>query len=67
MKPFQSKRNILWLGGVAAALIAWFVAFVIVPHGAPVPGKEGPEVDLPRMQNVPPPSAPRMKLDDEGR
>jgi hypothetical protein len=65
MKPFQDKRSVWWIGGVAAALVALFVAFVVVPATRPEKGQQGPRIDVPRMENVPPPSAPPMKLDTE--
>lgn len=66
MKPFQSKRSVLWIGGVAAALVALFVAFVVLPFSSPTKGADGVQVDVPGMQNVPPPAAPPMKLDTGG-
>jgi hypothetical protein len=65
MKPFQDRRSRWWLGGVAAALVAFFVAFVVVPNSIPAKGSDGVRVDVPKMENFPPPTAPRVKLDAE--
>lgn len=62
-KAFKSHRAAWWLGGVAALVIGFLVAAVVLPTTAPVPGTDGPDVQLPRMQNVPPEGAPKMKID----
>ena len=64
MKPFRDKKSVWWIVGVAAALIALFVAFVAVPSMTPGPSG-GVEVDVPKMENVPPPAAERMKLESQ--
>jgi hypothetical protein len=65
MKPFQDRRSLWWIGGVAAALVAFFVAFVIVPNSAPVKGMDGGvRVDVPKMENFPPPSV-KVQAEDE--
>ncbi|MDQ2644504.1 MAG: hypothetical protein M3020_11850 [Myxococcota bacterium] len=64
MKPFRDKKSVWWMVGVAAVLIALFVAFVAVPSMTPSPSG-GVEVDVPKMQNVPPPAAERMKLESQ--
>jgi hypothetical protein len=65
MKPFQDKRSVWWICGVAMAIVAPFVAFVVVPSTTPTPGAGGVEVDVPKMENVPPPAAARMKLESQ--
>lgn len=65
MKPFQDKRSVLWIAGVAAALVALFVAFVVAPATAPTKGAGGVEVNVPKMQNVPPASVERMRLETQ--
>jgi len=64
MKPFQDKKSVWWISGVAAALIALFVAFVAVPSMTPIQS-DGVNVDVPSMENVPPPAAERMKLESQ--
>ncbi len=58
------KKSVWWILGGAAGLIALFIAFVAVPSMTPIKS-EGVEVDVPRMENVPPPAAGRMKLASE--
>jgi hypothetical protein len=65
MKPFQDKKSVWWILGVAAAFVALFVAYFIVPSRTPGPDGGGPSVDVPRMENVPPPAAERMKLESQ--
>jgi hypothetical protein len=60
---FNSKRSLLWLGGVAVLVLGFIVAAVILPATAPTPGTEGPDVRVPRMENVPSADAPKMKLE----
>lgn len=64
-RKFHNNKSILWLISMGV-LIVGFIAFaVLVPSRSPVPGSEGPEVNVPSMQNVPPPSAPNMQLDTQ--
>lgn len=62
---FQSKRSILWLGGIALLVLGFLVAAVVLPTTAPTPGAGGPDIHVPKMQNVPPDQAPKMKLEVE--
>jgi hypothetical protein len=62
---FKSNRAALWLGGIALLVLGFLVAAVMLPATAPLPGKGGPDIQVPKMQNVPPDDAPRMKLDVE--
>jgi len=64
-REFRSKRSVLWLGGIAALIVGFLVAAVLLPSTSPTPGAGGPEIQVPKMQNVPPSDAPRMKLDVE--
>ena len=66
MKPFRDKKRILWLGGIALLTLGLLAAAVILPATGPTPGTEGPDVRVPRMQNVPDERSPRMKLELEG-
>lgn len=60
---FKSKRATLWLGGIAVLVLGFLVAAIVLPTTAPTPGEGGPDVHVPKMQNVPPEGA--MKLDVE--
>lgn len=62
---FKSKRSILWLGGVAALIFGLLLAAVILPASERTRGTDGPNVQVPKMENVPPDQAPKMKLDVE--
>lgn len=60
---FKSKRSLLWLGGMAALVLGVLLAAVLLPMTAPK--ASGPDVRVPKMENVPPPDAPKLKLDVE--
>jgi hypothetical protein len=59
---FHNKKSIFWLLGVGL-VIGGFLAFALTVPGSTGPSTEGPEVNVPSMQNIPPPSAPNMKLE----
>lgn len=63
MKPFTDTRRIFWLGGIALILLGLAAAFVVLPASAPTKGSSGPEVHVPKMENVPEGDAPKLKLD----
>jgi len=63
--PFKSKRSVLWLAGIAVLLLGFLVAVVVLPLTSPMPGTDGPDVHVPKMDNVPSNRAPKMKLDVE--
>jgi hypothetical protein len=60
---FKSKRAILWLAAIAVLVLGFLVAAVVLPARAPTPGAGGPDIHVPKMQNVPPEGAPHLKLD----
>lgn len=60
----KSKRAALWLGGVALLVLGFLVAAVVLPASSPTPGADAPDVQVPKMENVPP-SDSKMKLDLE--
>lgn len=62
---FQSKRAILWLGGIALLVLGLLVAAVVLPTTAPAPGAGGPDIHVPKMENVPSDHTPKMKLEVE--
>lgn len=63
MKQFTDKRRILWLAGLGALVLGLLAAFVVLPMRAETPGAGGPDIQVPKMQNVPTGDAPRMNLD----
>jgi hypothetical protein len=65
---FKGKRRVLWLGGMAVLVLGLMAVLVILPAVSSTPGAGGPEVDVPKMQNVPAEQSPAMRLDlDEKR
>jgi hypothetical protein len=68
VNALKGKRRLLWLGGIAVLVLGLITVFVVVPAVSPTPGAGGPEVDVPKMQNVPADEAPKMRIDlDEER
>jgi hypothetical protein len=68
VNAFKGKRRLVWLGGFALLVLGLIAVFVVVPTVTPTPGAGGPEVDVPKMQNVPADEAPKMRIDlDENR
>jgi hypothetical protein len=54
MNPIKGKQRIYWLAGFFALVFGvLLVALLVVGSRAPDPG---PRVDVPSMQNVPPPN-----------
>jgi hypothetical protein len=64
-KPFASKRSAWWLGGILVLVLGFLAAAVLLPATAPAPGSGQPDVRVPRMENVPPPNAPKLQLEVE--
>jgi len=62
INEFKSKRALLWLGGIAVLILGFLVAAVVLPMATPTPGAGGPDIRVPKMQNVPSDQAPKMKL-----
>jgi hypothetical protein len=63
MKAFTDSRRIFWLAGVGVVVFGLLAAFVILPATSSIGRDQGPKIDVPGMQNVPPPEAPNLKLD----
>ena len=63
-KLFESNRSKLWLGGMVVLVLGFLAAAVLLPATAPPPGDNAPDVQVPRMQNVPPPDS-KIQLDVE--
>lgn len=62
---FKNKRSLLWLSGITLLVLGFLVAAVVLPMTAPAPGSGSPDIRVPKMENVPPENAPKMKLDVE--
>lgn len=63
--PFRSKRAVFWLIGIAVLVLGFLAAAIVLPSTAPLPGAGGPDVHVPKMQNVPPEHAPKIQLEIE--
>ena len=59
---FKSKRAALWLAGVFLLVGGFLAAAIVLPHKAEPYGAEPPEMQLPKMTNVPSEAAPKMEL-----
>jgi hypothetical protein len=63
VNAFKGKRSLLWLGGFAVLMLGLVATFVVLPAVWPTPEADGPEVDVPKMQNVPAEETPKMRID----
>lgn len=63
MNKFKGNRRVVWLIGIAVMIIGIVTALVLLPAVSSTPGAGGPDIHMPKMQNVPPAGAPRMQLD----
>ena len=61
----ENNRSILWLGGFAVLVFGLLAALLILPAISGTAGTGGPDIELPKMQNVPPEQVPNMRLDLE--
>jgi len=64
MNPLK-KRAAAWMAGMFLLIGGFLAAAVILPHRAEPYGAGAPEVEVPRMENVPGPHAPRMAIELE--
>lgn len=64
-RAFVSKNSVLWLAGLAILVLGFVVAAVVLPATSKTPGSDVPNIQVPKMQNVPPAAAPKMRLDTE--
>jgi hypothetical protein len=65
MNRLKGTRRIFWLGGVVIVLLGIVTASLVLPNLGPEPGADSPDIRVPKMQNVPPDQAPKMRLDVE--
>ncbi len=63
MNKLKGTRRIWWLVGVGVVIVGVGTALVVLPAVSPTAGAGGPDVRVPKMQNVPPEGAPSMHLD----
>jgi hypothetical protein len=65
MNPFKGTRRIYWLAGITLLVLGVLGSALILPSISKTPGADGPDVQLPKMENVPPPHAPnKMRFGD---
>ena len=66
MLSFQNRNLRVLQGlGVVALLLAFLAFMALPPLLSGTPGTEGPDVNVPAMQNVPSPNAPPVQLETE--
>jgi hypothetical protein len=62
-RAFANKPSIFWLGGLFVLVVGFVVAAVVLPATYKTPGSDQPNIQVPKMQNVPPANAPKMRLE----
>ena len=62
MNPLKGTRRMYWLAGMALLVVGLLGSALILPSISDTPGADGPDVQLPKMQNVPSENAPKLKL-----
>jgi hypothetical protein len=62
---FKSKRAAFWLAGIFVLVLGFLAAAIVLPTTSKIPGQGGPDIQVPKMQNVPPEQAPKMNLEVE--
>lgn len=64
MKPFTDSRRTFWIAGIALLVLGFLTAAVLLPAASPEP-EPGPDVRVPKMQNVPSDPSQKVKLEVE--
>jgi hypothetical protein len=62
-RAFANGKSIFWLAGVFVLVVGFVVAALVLPATSKTSGTDRPNIQVPKMQNVPPPNAPRMRLE----
>lgn len=62
-RAFFNKQSILWLVGLVVLVVGFVVAALVLPATSKTPGADQPNIQVPKMQNVPPANAPKMRLE----
>lgn len=65
MNKLKGTRRIWWLVGMGVVIGGVGTALVVLPAVSPTAGAGGPDVHVPKMQNVPPEGPPKLHLDSE--
>lgn len=61
----KGNARFWWIAGIGALFMGMMLAFVVLPAVSAPPGAGQPDVRVPKMENVPPSGAPKMRLDVE--
>ena len=62
-RAFTNKKSVFWLAGLFVLIVGFVVAALVLPATSKTPGADQPNIQVPKMQNVPSPDAPKMRLD----
>jgi len=62
-RAFANKKSIFWLAGLFVLVVGFIVAAVVLPATSKTPGSDQPSIQVPKMENVPPADAPKMRLE----
>jgi hypothetical protein len=62
MNKLKGTRRIWWLVGMGVLLVGFGTAMVVLPLSSPTRGAEGPDIQVPKMQNVPPEGATKLDV-----
>lgn len=62
-RAFADKQSIVWLVALCIVVFGFFIAALVLPAVSKTPGTDQPDIHVPKMQNVPPADAPKMRLD----
>lgn len=65
MNKLKGTRRIWWLVGTGLVIVGVGTALVVLPAVSPTPGTGGPDIQVPKMQNVPPEGAPKLRLETQ--
>jgi hypothetical protein len=62
-RAFANGKSIFWLAGVFVLIVGFVVAALVLPATSKTAGTDQPAIQVPKMQNVPSPDAPKMRLE----
>lgn len=65
MNKLKGTRRIWWLVGMGVVIVGVGTALVVLPLTSPTAGAGGPEIQVPKMQNVPPDGATKLHIESK--
>jgi len=65
MNKLKGTRRIWWLVGMGVLIAGVGTALLVLPAISPTAGAGGPDVQVPKMENVPPEGAPKLQLETD--